>query len=134
MSAFHSVSLDDSIPLLHYPRHPRFGEFWLSSSRLVDFASFFSPQIPVRPMLAALALTLAHWLVLASIDPSFWMSTPYVAAPVVAGILAAVGIVSSSRRHRQRPNELAGVKDVRRVRCIAGIERRAAMEMPHRPR
>jgi hypothetical protein len=52
MSTFHSVSLDDSIPLVHYLRHPHFGEFWLSS---------FS----------------------------------YIAAPVVAGILAAVGIVSS---------------------------------------
>jgi hypothetical protein len=33
--------------------------------------------------------------VLASIDPSFWSSIPYVAALVVAGTLAAVGIVSA---------------------------------------
>jgi hypothetical protein len=46
-------------------------------------------------MLAAFALTLAHWIVHAGIDPSFWGSIPYVAAPVVAGTLAAVGITSA---------------------------------------
>jgi hypothetical protein len=61
---------------------------------LLGGLSVFVWRGKVWAMLASFALTLAHWLVLASIDPSFWASIPYVAAPVVSGILTAVGIVS----------------------------------------
>jgi hypothetical protein len=48
-------------------------------------------------MLAAFALALAHWLVFAGIDRSFWLNVPHLAAPVVSGILTAVCIAAAAR-------------------------------------
>lgn len=74
---------------------PRVALYALPLSMLLGSLSIFVWRGRIWAMLAAFALTLAHWLVLASIDPSFWGSTPHIAAPVIGGILAAVGIVSA---------------------------------------
>jgi hypothetical protein len=74
---------------------PRIAFHALPLSLLLGGLSVFIWRGRIWAMLAAFALTLAHWLVLASVDPSFWSSIPYVAAPVVAGTLAAVGIASA---------------------------------------
>jgi hypothetical protein len=48
-------------------------------------------------MLAACALALAHWLLLAGIDRSFWLHVPYLAAPAVTAILTVVCIAAAAR-------------------------------------
>jgi hypothetical protein len=51
-------------------------------------------------MIAAFALSLAHWLALAMIDPSFWGNLPNIAAPVAAGILTAACIALAAKAKR----------------------------------
>ena len=41
-------------------------------------------------MIAAFALSLAHWIALAGIDPLLWGSLPNIAAPAVSGVLTAI--------------------------------------------
>jgi len=48
----------------------------------------------VWAMIATFALALAHWLLLAGIDPSLWRSFPFIAAPVISGILTVVSIAA----------------------------------------
>jgi hypothetical protein len=48
-------------------------------------------------MVAAFALSLAHWIVLAAVDPLLWGSLPNLAAPVVSGILTATCVGLTSR-------------------------------------
>jgi hypothetical protein len=48
-------------------------------------------------MVAAFALSLAHWIVVANIDPLLWGSLPNIAAPAASGILTVVCIASASR-------------------------------------
>jgi hypothetical protein len=53
-------------------------------------------------MIAAFALSLAHWIALASINPWLWSSPPYLAAPVVSGILTVVCISFAAKARRRR--------------------------------
>ena len=48
-------------------------------------------------MVAAFALSLAHWIVVANIDPLLWGSLPNIAAPAASGILTVVCIASALR-------------------------------------
>jgi hypothetical protein len=56
----------------------------------------------VWAMIAAFALSLAHWIVLANINPSLWRSVPHLAAPVVSGVLTAICVASAARARRTR--------------------------------
>jgi hypothetical protein len=51
-------------------------------------------------MIAAFALSLAHWIVLANVNPVLWRSLPYLGAPVVSGILTVVcmGFAAKARK------------------------------------
>jgi hypothetical protein len=49
-------------------------------------------------MIAAFALALAHWLVLAAIDPSWWLNVPYLAAPTAFGLLTVVCILTAKAK------------------------------------
>jgi hypothetical protein len=51
-------------------------------------------------MVAVFALALAHWIVLANINPLLWRSLPYFAAPAVAGILTLICIATAVRAKR----------------------------------
>jgi peptidoglycan/LPS O-acetylase OafA/YrhL len=53
-------------------------------------------------MIAAFALSLAHWIALANINPWLWSSPPYLAAPVVSGILTVVCISFAAKARRRR--------------------------------
>jgi len=53
-------------------------------------------------MIATFVLSLAHWLVLAGIDPALWSSIPFIAAPVASGILTVACFTLTSRS--SRPN------------------------------
>ena len=64
---------------------------------VVGALSVFIWRGRVWAMVAAFALALAHWLALASIDPSLWGSLPNIAAPVVSGILTVVCIALAAR-------------------------------------
>jgi hypothetical protein len=46
----------------------------------------------VWAMVATFVLALAHWVALASLDPTLWRSLPFIAAPVVCGVLVVVCI------------------------------------------
>ena len=48
-------------------------------------------------MIATFVLSLGHWLVLAGIDPSLWSRVPFIAAPVVSGILTVVCIATGAK-------------------------------------
>jgi hypothetical protein len=48
-------------------------------------------------MVAAFALSVAHWIALATINPLLWGSLPNLAAPVASGILTAVCVVLAVR-------------------------------------
>jgi hypothetical protein len=56
----------------------------------------------VWAMIAAFALALAHWIVLAVLDPLLWQSVPFITAPVVSGGLTVVCIALAAR-DRRRP-------------------------------
>lgn len=51
----------------------------------------------VWAMIATFVLSLAHWLVLAGIDPSLWTAFPFIAAPAAFGILTVVCIATRAK-------------------------------------
>jgi NADH:ubiquinone oxidoreductase subunit 6 (subunit J) len=55
----------------------------------------------VWAMMAAFALALAHWIVLAALDPLLWQSVPFIAAPVVSGVLTAICVALAARDKRR---------------------------------
>jgi hypothetical protein len=69
---------------------------------VVGALSVFIWRGRIWAMVAAFALSLAHWIVLANIDPLLWGSLPNMAAPAVSGILTAV-TVASARRAKTAP-------------------------------
>jgi hypothetical protein len=56
----------------------------------------------VWAMIAAFALSVAHWIVLANINPWLWRSPPYLAAPAASGILTIVCIAFAIRGRRRK--------------------------------
>jgi hypothetical protein len=55
----------------------------------------------VWAMIAAFVLSLAHWIVLALLDPVLWQSMPYIAAPVVSGVLTVLCIALAAQEKRR---------------------------------
>jgi NADH:ubiquinone oxidoreductase subunit 6 (subunit J) len=57
----------------------------------------------VWAMVAVFALSLAHWLAQAKLDPLLWESVPFIAAPVVSGILTFVCVAAAAKDRRGPP-------------------------------
>jgi hypothetical protein len=79
---------------------PGAGVYALALGVVLGALSVFIWRGRVSAMIAAFALSLAHWIVLANINPSLWRSLPYLAAPAVSGLLTVVCIAASSRAGR----------------------------------
>jgi hypothetical protein len=68
---------------------------------VVGALSVFIWRGRIWAMVAAFALSLAHWIVLANVDPLLWGSLPNIAAPVVSGILTVVCIALAVKAKRE---------------------------------
>jgi hypothetical protein len=55
----------------------------------------------VWAMVAVFVLSLAHWIVLAVLDPTLWQNVAHIAAPVVTGILTGVRVALDRSRFRK---------------------------------
>jgi uncharacterized membrane-anchored protein len=64
---------------------------------VVGALSVFIWRGRIWAMIAAFALSLAHWIALANINPMLWGSLPNLAAPAVSAVLTAICIALAVR-------------------------------------
>jgi NADH:ubiquinone oxidoreductase subunit 6 (subunit J) len=79
---------------------PVIGLYALAAGLALGALSVWIWRGKVWAMIAAFALALAHWIVLAILDPLLWHSIPFIAAPVVSGVLTVVCVAVAARDKR----------------------------------